>query len=329
MTSNKTPASVDPYLWHEGERAMQEAVGVRAALEQRGGAVLRDYMPAQHREFFAQRQQIYLSLLDQAGWPWATLLEGEVGFITSPHPRILAIAALPGADDPAGAGISNGAPIGVLGIEFATRRRNRLNGEILYAVDAKGFMVQVAQSFGNCPRYIQSRQIAAALTDTDQAYPPAASEHSSSLLSAHVEMIDKADTFFIASRSPAPGLARSEGLDMSHRGGLPGFVRVESERRLMFPDYRGNFFFNTLGNLRLDPRCSLLFVDFTTGATLQLIGRGSVLDGPANRKMWLGAERAVAFDVEGAVLTARRSRLRFDFESYAPQLERLASDSTL
>ena len=142
------------------------------------------------------------------------------------------------------------------------------------------------------------------------------------------ELIDKADTFFIASRSPAPGLTRSEGLDMSHRGGLPGFVRVESKRRLMFPDYRGNFFFNTLGNLRVDPRCGLLFVDFTTGATLQLIGRGSVMDGPANRKMWPGAERAVAFDVEGAVLTARRSRLRFDFESYAPQLERFARDSS-
>ena len=205
---------------------------MRATLEQRGGAVLRDHMRDQHREFFAQQQQIYLSLLDHAGRPWATLLEGEVGFITSLHPRILAIAALPDADDPAGAGISNGAPIGVLGIEFATWRRNRLNGEILYAVGAKGFMVQVAQSFGK----IQSRQLAAALTDTDQAYRPAAPQCSSSLLSTHVELIDKADTFFIASRSPAPGLARSEGLDMSHRGGLPGFVRVR--KRTMFDVFR-------------------------------------------------------------------------------------------
>src|SRR4051794_34798081 len=101
MSSNKTTASVGPYLWHEGERAMQEAAGMRAALEQRGGAVLRDHMREQHREFFAQRQQIYVSLLDPAGRPWATLLEGEVGFITSPHPRILAIAALPDVDDPA------------------------------------------------------------------------------------------------------------------------------------------------------------------------------------------------------------------------------------
>ena len=100
---------------------------MRASLEQRGGDVLRDHMPDQHREFFAQRQQIYLSLLDQAGRPWATLLEGKVGFITAPHPRILAVAALPDAEDPARASLSNGAPIGVLGIEFATRRRNRLN----------------------------------------------------------------------------------------------------------------------------------------------------------------------------------------------------------
>ena len=214
---------------------------MRASLEQRGGDVLRDHMPDQHREFFAQRQQIYLSLLDQAGRPWATLLEGKVRFITAPHPRILAVAALPDAEDPARASLSNGAPIGVLGIEFATRRRNRLNGEILYAVGAKGFMVQVAQSFGNCPQYIQSRQLAAALTDTDHAYPSAAPERSSSLLSAHVELIDKADTFFIASRSPAPGLARSEGLDMSHRGGLPGFVRTRKRATFDISRLSGKF----------------------------------------------------------------------------------------
>ncbi len=323
MTSEETAASADPSLWHEGERAMQSATGKRAALEQRGRAVLRDHMPDQHRRFFAERQQVYLSLLDGFGRPWATFLEGEIGFMTSPSPRILAIAALPESTDPARAGISHGAPIGVLGIEFATRRRNRLNGEILFAEGAKGFMVQVTQSFGNCAQYIQSRRLVA--TVQEAVVPAAATQAASSLTPAHVELIAEADTFFIASRSPAPGLARSEGLDVSHRGGLPGFVRIENERRLLFPDYRGNFFFNTLGNLRFDPRCGLLFMSFGSGTSLQLVGRGYVLAEPADQRLWPGAERAVRFDVEGVVLTPGRSRLRFEFESYAPQFERLAA----
>jgi predicted pyridoxine 5'-phosphate oxidase superfamily flavin-nucleotide-binding protein len=325
MTGDDVPPAADASPWHDGERALQAAVGMSAAMEQRGRIVLRDHMPDQHRQFFAERQQIYVSLLDAAGWPWGTVVEGSVGFITSPHARILAIAALPDAADPARAGIWHGAPIGVLGIEYATRRRNRLNGEILYAEGAKGFMVQVMQSFGNCPQYIQARRPAAAPAELNQAPSVAEPQHSTSLLPAHVELIRNADTFFIASRSPAPGIARSEGLDMSHRGGLPGFVRIENDRRLLFPDYRGNFFFNTLGNLALDPRCGLLFLDFRSGASLQLIGRGHVLLEPAHRQHWPGAERAVAIDVEKVVLTPARSKLRFEFESYAPQLERLAA----
>ncbi len=136
-------------------------------------------------------------------------------------------------------------------------------------------------------------------------------------------MIEKADTFFIASRSPAPGLARSEGLDISHRGGLPGFVVVENNRRLTFPDYRGNFFFNTLGNLRLDSRCGLLFVDLASGASLQLAGRGHVLENAVDDRRWPGAERLIAVDIDCVVSTPGHSKLRYEFESFAAQLQRL------
>ena len=44
---------------------------------------------------------------------------------------------------------------------------------------------------------------------------------------------------------------------MSHRGGLPGFVRItqhgDGPTVLHIPDYRGNQFFNTLGNLAAEP----------------------------------------------------------------------------
>lgn len=328
MSSNEAPQVEDPDLWHAGERAMQSVAGMRDALEQSGRVVLRDQMPLQHRQFFAERQQIFLCLLDEAGWPWATVLEGDIGFVTSPAPQILTIAALPDEADPARAGISHGAHVGALGIDFSTRRRNRINGELLFAEGATGLMVRVTQSFGNCPQYIQARHLITEPGGTLPAQARTPVQHSASLQPAHLDLIANADTFFIASRSTAPGLARSEGLDMSHRGGLPGFVTVQNERRLAFPDYRGNFFFNTLGNLRLDARCGLLFIDFGTGTTLQLVGRGRVLDDPADYQRWPGAERAVAFDIELIVFAPGRLKTRYAFADFAPQLKRLAERQT-
>jgi hypothetical protein len=47
--------------------------------------------------------------------------------------------------------------------------------------------------------------------------------------------------------------------------------------RLAFPDYSGNRMFQTLGNLAVNPRAGLLFVDWETGSTLQLTGRAQII----------------------------------------------------
>ncbi len=305
---------------------MQEMVGVRVAMEKSGEVVLRDFMPPQHRQFFAERQQIFLGVLDRDGWPWATVLEGKVGFLSTPDPQVLAIDAIPLDADPARAGIVDGAPIGGLGIEFATRRRNRINGTVQVSEGASAFRVQVTQSFGNCPKYIQARHLASEPTSATMIEVPEASgvQHLSSLSPEHVALIEAADTFFIASRSAWPGLTRSEGLDVSHRGGLPGFVVVENEKRLAFPDYRGNFFFNTLGNLLSDERCGLLFMDFETGTVLQLAGRGHVLSDEKDRQNWPGAERVIAVEIEQIAYAPSRLKTRYTFGDFARQLVRLA-----
>ena len=52
--------------------------------------------------------------------------------------------------------MNDGAAIGLLGIDLRTRRRNRLNG-VIRREGAAGFDVDVEQSYGNCPQYIQLR----------------------------------------------------------------------------------------------------------------------------------------------------------------------------
>jgi hypothetical protein len=220
-------------------------------------------MPDQHRLFFAQLPFLVAGGVDGAGAPVATLLTGGEGFVASPDPTTLAIAAA--SPSPAGRWLTAGAPIGLLGIQPHTRRRNRANGRIAYAGE-RGLIVEVAQSFGNCPQYIHPR-------DLELAPGDAPFEAFTGLDDAARAQVAAADTFFVVTasgRSIANG-----GVDVSHRGGPAGFVQVDGGS-LTIPDYRGNRYFNTLGNLLLEPRAALLFVDFAASRMLQLQGTAEV-----------------------------------------------------
>src|SRR5262249_38332436 len=157
----------------------------------------------------------------------------------SPDPVTLRVDALPGASDPAGAAFGRGQEIGILGLDLSTRRRNRANGHIA-DLDAAGLTVAVRQSFGNCAKYIQRRAA------DDARHGTATVEVLAGLDTEVRALVSRADTFFVASRPREEFLAT--GVDMSHRGGRPGFVQVHGDT-LTIPDFPGNHYYNTLGNL--------------------------------------------------------------------------------
>ena len=260
--------------WHEGERAVQRRLGFSEHAEARGGNI-RDFMPDQHRAFFAQLPFALLGALDLAGNPWATILTGEPGFLSSPAPNILHIGAFPQDGDPAVSGIRPGARVGLLGIELPTRRRNRMNGPVI-DVDVSGSTVAVEQSFGNCPQYIQRREYGRRRSPSFPQAEPLGFEDAWAR-----SLIAGADTAFVASSTP-PGTAQAGGgVDVSHRGGRPGFIRLGDDGALEIPDYRGNRYFNTLGNLLAYPRAGLLIMDFASGDALQITGTAEIVwDGP-------------------------------------------------
>jgi predicted pyridoxine 5'-phosphate oxidase superfamily flavin-nucleotide-binding protein len=220
----------------------------------------------------------------------------------------LQFASLPGHDDPAQ--LQEGAAIGLLGIELHTRRRNRLNGRV-GTVTASGLEVKVEQSFGNCPKYIQLRQFRS-VPLADPATRIA--QHLNGLDNAAKAMIVGADTFFVASYVDVDG---QRSVDISHRGGQAGFVRVEGNR-LTIPDFAGNLFFNTLGNLLINPRAGLLFIDFDSGELLHLSGRTQIiLEGP-QVEAFQGAERLWTFEVERVVRRPAALALRWRFDGVSP-----------
>jgi hypothetical protein len=210
-------------------------------------------------------------------------------------------------DDPAAAGVAAGAPVALLAIDFETANRARFNGRIA-RTDRSGFSVAIAEAYGNCPKYIRQRRIVDAEAPTvPPARRPAIAAGAPDR--AARSMIEGADTFFIATGHAG------YGLDVSHRGGPPGFCRFDAGDAFVFPDYRGNYFFNTLGNLLTDARAGLCFFGPQTGDLLQLAGRMQIAwqppdDAPA------GAERMLRFTVEAWSL--RRSTLPVRFEDGAP-----------
>ena len=270
--------------YHAGELAVQRRAGVT---DRAFGA--ESAMPPVAREFLAEQPWIALGAEDEHGRVWASVLYGTPGFITTPAADVVRVAAAPLAGDPL-AGALDG-PVGGLALEPGTRRRMRLNGEA--ATDAGGTTIRLEQVYSNCPKYIATRVVEAVV-----ARPSPARAAGSELDARAIALLAAADTAFVATRGP-------DGVDVSHRGGRPGFLERVDERTIVWPDYQGNRMFNTLGNIEADGLCGLTVVDPEDGTTLSVSGRAEIL--------W-DRERAVRLTVDAVVRLERAAPLRWRLE---------------
>ncbi len=306
----------DDSPFHRGELALQTRYGSRESLASAAGRAIRNFMPDQHREFYEQLPFIIVGSVDEQGNPWASLLSGKPGFISSPDPTRLHISASALPQDPLAGSLAVGKRLGLLGLEPASRRRNRVNTHVV-EISGGGFALEVDQSFGNCPQYIQRRTIDF-IRDPGTPAPDHHVETLSSLDTDASALVARSDTFFVASHVDLENRPDREGVDVSHRGGQPGFIKVEGDT-LTIPDYAGNRFFNTLGNFLVNPRAGLLFVDFDSGDTLQLSGSVELLDenDPAIRG-FKGAERGWRFHCRQGLRTRHALPFRSSFMDYSP-----------
>jgi predicted pyridoxine 5'-phosphate oxidase superfamily flavin-nucleotide-binding protein len=256
-------------LFHAAERALQERMGVREQAQQRGAVLIRPFMPEQHQRFFESLPLAFVATLDHAGHPQASALVGRPGMLRAVTPTLLVVYDPPG--EHALHLLEPGAPLGLLGIDFGNGRRNRANG-VVERHDGNGVAMRVTHSFGNCPRHIHVRR-----PDPVTAVGTTALDPST--------LVETAATFFIASRSAELDPSRGGGVDISHRGGAPGFVRWGDDDTLAFDDVPGNNFFNTLGNIASDPRVSLLFIDFDSGRQLRITGDAVLVTSAATRQV--------------------------------------------
>jgi len=311
MIAKKTE-TVSPF--HKGEQFIQEKLGVREKMERFGRQVIRGFIPEQHRDFYQQLPFIFVGHADEDQWPWASILFNDAGFMASASNTTLNINTKPVIGDPLNNAIAVGNRLGLLGIELATRRRNRLAGHITQLTNT-GFELTVDQAFGNCPQYIQAREYYQVDTNEMPKLEVIAIQNFDADALA---LIARSDTFFVASFVADGSNAAYEGVDVSHRGGKPGFIKVDNEYQLTIPDYLGNNHFNTLGNFIENPKAGLLFVDFEQGHLLTLTGRVEVLFDSDKAEYFKGAERLWTFRIEQGYWLKNTLPIRWKLHEYSP-----------
>ncbi|WP_171102044.1 pyridoxamine 5'-phosphate oxidase family protein [Ruegeria sp. HKCCD7255] len=311
---------VSPY--HPGEIELHSRLGRQEKQEKMGRFIHRPYMPDQHREFFAQLPFFIGGSVDSKGWPWASILFGNPGFVSTPDDRTLSISGSAVQGDPYGQNAVAGSPVSYVGIELPTRRRNRVNGVVRHQEDGRT-VVDVVQSYGNCPQYIHTRK---PHFTRDPLTSTTVEKQAFTDLDDHARaVITKATTFFVASHNPRDDQRINGGVDVNHRGGNPGFVKVEGNT-LTIPDFIGNFAFNTLGNFLVNPKAGLLFIDFNSGDLIQLTGKAELLwDKTQEVEAFKGAERAWRFHLDHGHRLVAASPLRFDAGEASPNT-RLTGD---
>ncbi|KAK8023084.1 Ferredoxin reductase-type FAD-binding domain protein [Apiospora marii] len=348
--------------WHAGERAIQHTLlGDRE--RPRDNPTFHGLAPS-----YGYRVQnsplVAFGALDRAGRPWTTIWGGEAGFCRPVAQGVLGVrgTAVDAQYDPVlntlfgegAGGIQDGEVVrpeggkvmSGLSIDLETRDRVKLAGRLvagavsLTAQDGAladlQMAFQVTESLGNCPKYLNKKRI---VPHVPRPQLLSQGQHQP-LPDEAIELVHKADLFFISSKHGAPAgsnessSSEAESMDTNHRGGPAGLVRVfrndASEGvALVYPEYSGNRLYQTLGNLQADPAVGLAVPDFATGDVLYLTGRASILVGDRAAAYLPRCKLAVRIDVRDHRFV--RDGLPFrgsvvDYSPYNPPVRRLVSE---
>ncbi|MEJ2692872.1 MAG: pyridoxamine 5'-phosphate oxidase family protein [Candidatus Thiodiazotropha sp.] len=302
-------------VYHEGEIAIQSQNGVEKAAQMTAAAI-QNRIPHGAMSFIAQQSTAVIGTLDSRGKVWASLVFGMPGFLQAFDGKTLRLtrsSCHTATGDPLWNNLDANSQLGILLIELSTRRRLRINGRVLTS-NLLELRIQVEQAYANCPKYIQRRHLKLE-AEKEAVLPSTEILEGKTLDSRQQTWISKADTFFVASAH------LDHGMDASHRGGHPGFVKLLSPQRLRIPDFIGNNMFNTLGNFTSYPHAGLVFIDFDQGKVLQLSGRPEILTRqPDEQSETGGTDRYWEFEIEWWRESDLPIRIRADFVDYSPYL---------
>lgn len=300
--------------FHPGELEAQRMAG-ESLIAERNSAVIADSIIGGALPFLRQQKMVVFGTESGEGTLWASPMFGMPGFVSPEDARTLRFdrnQLQPTDADVFWQNLRSGARAGLLAIELATRRRLRVNG-VFRSVSEEDFVLAVEEAYPNCPKYIQRRTLT-----WEEGTPPEASIVASegTLLSSDSKrLLDAADTLFIASGHT------ERGIDVSHRGGNPGFIQRLGATTLRVPDYAGNSLFNTFGNLLVNPHAGVTVMDFAGGRLIQMTGQVSIeWNQPDEQGLTGGSGRFWTFAIDRWRMLSLPSSARWEFLDASPFL---------
>ena len=351
---------------HKGEISIQKKRHTPDELASQISNYIAPDMPQQHAEFFANLPYLPIGTTDTQGRPWASLLvtpstgmhvlpqnEMRVSAHISPGDPFLRAVTQTHSTTPEYQLLFAG-----VGVDFANRRRNKIAGNIVQAdTDTSGKLhlrLKSNQHLGNCPKYITVRTLVPHTRKPQMVF-----DHFDYLdkpLSQECkDVINQASTLFLATKHQPEENAAIDDADMgfNHRGGAPGFVRVYEEPQnpgdkpphsnseansadtpittyLVLPDYSGNRFYQSLGNIQSDEQVGLAFPDFATGNMLHITGKAENLFDEEAEAIMPRMSLVTRIQVTGAVLIKEALNLRMtsdeEFSPYNPPIRYLRQE---
>ncbi|KAJ7162199.1 hypothetical protein C8R46DRAFT_1353202 [Mycena filopes] len=337
--------------WHRGENEIHRKLGTFDDY-----AVSSLYMvidgdlPPDHAQFHSTRLPFLpVTTLDDSGRPWSSILaaeDGRPGFITNPRYSTLRVQAKLWDGEPLLLNSKlfkhdESMLIAGIGIEFATRRRNKLAGFVsnLEQTDGKTRLdLVVNQAIGNCPKYINVRDLVPHPNTAPRvAYQQPQLSSKDRLPDEAIAFITASDTVFLGTSYQAyvqDAIRFPSHLGMNQRGGRPGFIRVVSDgRTVVLPDFSGNRFMTSLGNIEATPLASLTFIDFVTGDILYLTGDAQNLVGADALKLMPFQKTLTTVYVTGYTLVRdalpvrQRNGTPVQKSQYSPPIRLLAEEA--
>ncbi|EMD88668.1 hypothetical protein COCC4DRAFT_195595 [Bipolaris maydis ATCC 48331] len=332
--------------WSEGEEKMHHLLRVPPQDNPTS-----THLTAQASAMFQRAPLLAFGTLDAQDRPWVTLWGGSPGFTeTIGGGAVGTFTLVDGKHDPVVQALVAGSKgfekpreredaklVAGLAIDLMTRKRvktaGRLVGCMVREIEGKAesddapaeprHMIQavtmIEQSLGNCPKYINQYEIHPALVSSKLvAEGPSLSDEGRALISA-------SDMFFLSSST-------SDDMDVNHRGGPPGFVRIISPSEIVYPEYSGNRLYQSLGNLQLNPKIGLAFPNYATGDMLYITGRTQILAGKDAADILPGSNLTVKITIQDSRFVSAGLPFRGNRKTqspYNPRVRPLASEGNL
>jgi ferredoxin-NADP reductase len=315
---------------HAGELRVQARRQAPPQLSAMIGGVIRDEMSRQHVDYYGRLHYLPIGVTDASGRPWATVLcNPEIVALTS---ELLQVTAKVNPRDPFVQAVSGSSASQFAGvaIDFTSRSRIKIAG-VVDAATLDGTTLTLAlranEHMGNCPKYITVRE----LQPTERT--PQTTALGSKLTPLARDVVQQASTIFIATRHLDDD-PRESDMGFNHRGGPKGFLRYfedEHGAHLVLPDYSGNRFYQSLGNVETDAVIGLAVPEFASGALLQITGRARNLYDDAAARLMPGATLVTLISIDEAVVTTGALDLELvgpeQLSPYNPKVRVLASEA--